>query len=123
MALRRLPEAQRQDVLDELQARSQSGTVYNVIAYFFGLIKRVLAGEFRFWAGRKLRQPASPAVAAKPAVTPPPSSTPAPEFKPADPELVRAHIANIRSILNRPANAGELTTRFLQGKGWRPGSA
>ncbi|MDH1624084.1 STY4528 family pathogenicity island replication protein [Stutzerimonas stutzeri] len=123
VALRRLPEAQRQDVLDELQARSQNGTVRNVIAYFFGLIKRVLAGEFRFWAGRKLRQPASPATAVKTVVTPPPSSTQVPEFKPADPELVRAHIANIRSMLNRPANAGELANRFLHSKGWRPGPA
>lgn len=123
VALRRLPESQRRDVLDELQARSQSGTVRNVIAYFFGLIKRVMAGEFRFWAGRKLREPASAATPAKPAVSQPPCSTPAPEFKPADPELVRAHIANIRSMLNSPATAGELAAAFLQRKGWRPDPA
>lgn len=50
-ALRQLPEQQSQDVLDELQARSQRGVVRNAIAYFFGLIKRALAGEFHFWAG------------------------------------------------------------------------
>jgi len=52
-ALRRLPPQHRQEVLDELQARSQSGTVRNVVAYFFALVKRVFAGEFRLWAGRK----------------------------------------------------------------------
>ena len=41
-ALRRLPPQHRQEVLDELQARSQSGTVRNVVAYFFALVKRVL---------------------------------------------------------------------------------
>ncbi|HCF3031370.1 TPA: hypothetical protein NIB68_005812, partial [Pseudomonas aeruginosa] len=52
-ALRRLPPHHRQEVLDELQARSQSGTVRNVVAYFFALVKRVFSGEFRLWAGRK----------------------------------------------------------------------
>ena len=37
-----LPPQHRQEVLDELQARSQSGTVRNVVAYFFALVKRVL---------------------------------------------------------------------------------
>lgn len=63
-ALRRLPRQHRQEVLDELQARNQSGTVRNVVAYFFALVKRVLAGEFRLWAARK---PASPAPAGAPA--------------------------------------------------------
>ena len=56
-ALRRLPPQHRQEVLDELQARSQSGTVRNVVAYFFALVKRVFAGEFRLWAGRRRRLP------------------------------------------------------------------
>lgn len=58
-ALRRLPPQHRQEVLDELQARSQSGTVRNVVAYFFALVKRVFAGEFRLWAGRKEASAAS----------------------------------------------------------------
>lgn len=125
-ALRRLPGPQRLDVLDELEARSQSGTVHNVIAYFFGLIKRVLAGEFRLWAGRKLRQPASPATPtapAHPATSRQPATAPAPTFKPAAPEVARAHIANIRSLLNRPASAGELAPCYVQNKGWQPGPA
>ena len=44
-ALRRLPPQHRQEVLDELQARSQSGTVRNVVAYFFALVKRVFCGR------------------------------------------------------------------------------
>lgn len=40
-ALRRLPPQHRQEVLSELQARSQSGTVRNVVAHFFALVKRV----------------------------------------------------------------------------------
>ncbi|WP_232786586.1 STY4528 family pathogenicity island replication protein [Achromobacter sp. DH1f] len=58
-ALRRLPPQHRQEVLDELQARSQSGTVRNVVAYFFALVKRVFAGEFRLWAGRKEKSAAN----------------------------------------------------------------
>ena len=123
-ALRQLPEQQRQDVLDELQARSQSGVVRNAIAYFFGLIKRVLAGEFRFWAGRRLRQPASPPAPAKPAVVATqPTAPPSPAFKPAAPEVVRAHLANIRSMLGKPTDASELAARLMQDKGWQPDPA
>lgn len=126
VALRRLPEQQRRDVLDELEARSQSGTVRNAIAYFFGLIKRVLSGEFRLWAGRKLRQSASlaaPTAPTAPAVSQQPAPPPSAALKPADPEIVKAHIASIRSMLNRPANVGELAARLMQDKGWRPGPA
>ena len=50
--------------------------MHNVIAYFFGLIKRVLAGEFRFWAGRKLRQPESSPASVKTSATPQPRPAP-----------------------------------------------
>ncbi|WYX51845.1 hypothetical protein WJ977_05055 [Achromobacter xylosoxidans] len=43
--MRRLPPQHRQEVLDELQARSQSGTARNVVAYFFALVKRVFYGR------------------------------------------------------------------------------
>ncbi|TBU98244.1 STY4528 family pathogenicity island replication protein [Stutzerimonas kirkiae] len=122
-ALHRLPEQQRQDVLDELQDRSQSGGVRNVLAYFFGLIKRVLAGEFRFWAGRKLRQPESFPASVEPAATPQPRPEPTPAFKPAAPEVVKAHIAQMRSMLNRPTSVGELAAKLVQDKGWRPNPA
>ncbi|WP_397475471.1 STY4528 family pathogenicity island replication protein [Pusillimonas sp.] len=125
-ALRRLPPEHRQAVLDELQARSQSGTVRNVIAYFFGLVKRVLAGEFRLWAGRKASQPASAAQQAAPRTTATTQRTetrqePAPE--PASRETALAHLTTIRTMLNAPMNAGDLVAQVIQAKGWRPGPA
>ncbi|HCD6628665.1 STY4528 family pathogenicity island replication protein [Pseudomonas aeruginosa] len=52
-ALRRLPSEHQQAVLDELEARVQLGAVRNAVAYLFGLVKRVLAGEFRLWVAKK----------------------------------------------------------------------
>lgn len=125
-ALRRLPTQQRQEVLDELQARSQSGAVRNVVAYFFALVKRVFAGEFRLWAGRKeappvnlpphVRPPAPASALASRTVTPP-----APVIKPASPEVARTHLAHIHQMLHGgPVNAGELAARVMQAKGWQP---
>ncbi len=119
-ALRRLPPEQRQDVLDELQARSQSGTVRNVIAYFFGLVKRVLAGEFRLWAGRKALQPASPPPQGSQATAQRVETRPESPVPPASRETALAHIAHIREILKMPKHAAGLTEQAMQARGWRP---
>src|SRR5699024_7209598 len=120
-ALRRLPPAHRQEVLDELQARSQSGTVRNVIAYFFGLIKRVLAGEFRLWAGRKVEQAVSGRQQSTPrtmAAVQHAETEQAPVPKAASRETAFAHLAHLRKTLNMPVHAGELAAQRAQG--WRP---
>ncbi|MGJ0528732.1 STY4528 family pathogenicity island replication protein [Burkholderia gladioli] len=119
-ALRRLPPQHRQEVLDELQARSQSGTVRNVVAYFFALVKRVFAGEFRLWAGRK-EMSASPRTAEnRPAAPPRTEDRPEPTAQPASRETALAHIANIRKIMNASTNAGDIAAQAMQAKGWQP---
>lgn len=119
-ALRRLLPQHRQEVLDELQARSQSGTVRNVVAYFFALVKRVFAGEFRLWAGRK-EMSASPRTAEnRPATPPRTADRPEPTAQPASRETALAHIANIRKMLNVPTNAGDIAAQAMQTRGWQP---
>ncbi|WP_185837020.1 STY4528 family pathogenicity island replication protein [Pseudomonas aeruginosa] len=119
-ALRRLPPQHRQEVLDELQARSQSGTVRNVVAYFFALVKRVFAGEFRLWAGRK-EVSASPRIAENRLAAPPRTENrPEPTAQPASRETALAHIANIRKIMNTSTNAGDIAAQAMQAKGWQP---
>ena len=111
-ALRRLPDEQRQPVLDELEARAQSGTVRNVVAYLFGLVRRVLAGEFRLWAAKK---PTSAVPVAPPLVARPlPTGKPAPVLRPSTPEVAQTHIALARRILRMPAPAGELAAELMQ---------
>ncbi|EPO0486471.1 TPA: hypothetical protein VEM46_003414 [Pseudomonas aeruginosa] len=114
-ALRRLPPQHRQEVLDELQARSQSGTVRNVVAYFFALVKRVFAGEFRLWAGRK-----ETSAANRPTTPPRTEARPEPTAPPASRETALAHIANIRKMLNVPTNAGDIAAQVMQVRGWQP---
>ena len=114
-ALRRLPPQHRQEVLDELQARSQSGTVRNVVAYFFALVKRVFAGEFRLWAGRK-----EASAANRPTTPPRTEARPEPTAPPASRETALAHIANIRKMLNVPTNAGDIAAQAMQTRGWQP---
>lgn len=119
-ALRRLPPQHRQEVLDELQARSQSGTVRNVVAYFFALVKRVFAGEFRLWAGRK-EMSATPRTAEnRPAAPPRTENRPEPTAPLASRETALAHIANIRKMLNVPTNAGDIAAQAMQTRGWQP---
>jgi hypothetical protein len=112
-ALKRLSPQQRQDVLDELQARSQGGGIRNIVAYFFGLIRRIFSGEFRLWAGRKPEQQAVTPQAAAPAPRPANTQTatrpvprtaihPAPAHKTASPEVARAALDNMRKMLNGP---------------------
>ncbi|MGB3436483.1 STY4528 family pathogenicity island replication protein [Achromobacter sp.] len=114
-ALRRLPPQHRQEVLDELQARSQSGTVRNVVAYFFALVKRVFAGEFRLWAGRK-----EASVANLPTTPPRTEARPEPTAPPASRETALAHIANIRKMLNASTNTGDIAAQAMQARGWQP---
>ncbi|MFU7351954.1 hypothetical protein [Pseudomonas paraeruginosa] len=114
-ALRRLPPQHRQEVLDELQACSQSGTVRNVVAYFFALVKRVFAGEFRLWAGRK-----EASAASRPTTPPRTEARPEPTVPPASRETALAHIANIRKIMNTSTNAGDLAAQAMQARGWQP---
>ncbi|WP_336973253.1 STY4528 family pathogenicity island replication protein [Alcaligenes sp. PF14] len=119
-ALRRLPPQHRQEVLDELQARSQSGTVRNVVAYFFALVKRVFAGEFRLWAGRKETSAASRAAENRPATPPRTENRSEPTAQPASRETALAHIANIRKMLNASTNAGDIAAQAMQARGWQP---
>ena len=114
-ALRRLPPQHRKEVLDELQARSQSGTVRNVVAYFFALVKRVFAGEFRLWAGRK-----EASATNRPTTPPHTEARPEPTAPPASRETALAHIANIRKMLNVPTNAGDIAAQARQARGWQP---
>lgn len=126
VALRRLPGEDQQAVLDELEARVRLGAVRNVVAYLFGLVRRVLAGEFRLWAAKK---PASPEPAVKtPSAAPPArpalSTEPAREYTPAAPEVAQAHLARLRRRLGLPARAGDLVAEmFLQDGHLRPNSA
>ncbi|MEN2504868.1 STY4528 family pathogenicity island replication protein [Stutzerimonas stutzeri] len=119
-ALRRLPPQHRQEVLDELQARSQSGTVRNVVAYFFALVKRVFAGEFRLWAGRKETSAAPRPAENRPASMPRTENRPEPTAQPASRETALAHISNIRKIMNASTNAGDIAAQAMQAKGWQP---
>jgi len=119
-ALRRLPPQHRQEVLDELQARSQSGTVRNVVAYFFALVKRVFAGEFRLWAGRKETSAAPRPAEDRPAGAPRTEHRPELTAPPASRETALAHIANIRKMLNAPTNAGDIAAQAMQARGWQP---
>ncbi|HBO5137738.1 TPA: hypothetical protein L4W91_003964 [Pseudomonas aeruginosa] len=119
-ALRRLPPQHRQEVLDELQARSQSGTVRNVVAYFFALVKRAFAGEFRLWAGRKETSATPRPVENRPAGAPRTEHRPEPTAPPASRETALAHIANIRKMLSVPTNAGDIAAQAMQARGWQP---
>ncbi|MDF3942075.1 STY4528 family pathogenicity island replication protein [Achromobacter denitrificans] len=119
-ALRRLPPQHRQEVLNELQARSQSGTVRNVVAYFFALVKRVFAGEFRLWAGRKEASAALRPTENRPAGVPRTEHRSEPTAQPASRETALAHIANIRKIMNASMNAGDIAAQAMQARGWQP---
>lgn len=119
-ALKRLPSHHRQDVLDELQARSQSGTVRNVVAYFFALVKRVLVGEFRLWAGRQKQHPAGEPVVIQPAPRVYTDACKKPPARSAWREIGRPHIADMRKILAGPRGAGDLAAQVMEGKGRQP---
>ncbi|KAA1287395.1 hypothetical protein F7R19_29470 [Cupriavidus pauculus] len=115
-----MPPQHRQEVLDELQARSQSGTVRNIVAYFFALVKRVFAGEFRLWAGRKETSAAPRPAENRPAGGLRTDHRPEPTAQPASRETALAHIANIRKMLNASTNAGDIAAQAMQARGWQP---
>lgn len=119
-ALTRLPPQHRQQVLDELQARSQRGTVRNVVAYFFGLINRTLAGEFRPWAGRKKEQKTVDPI------TPPQVASVAaevrqkPASKPKTTHQGRPHFAEMRKIMKGPRIADDLAAQVMKSLARQP---
>ena len=103
--LGKVPSTQRQPVLDEWDSRCERGEARNPVAYLFGLIKKVLAGQFRLWAGRKTVEvetalDAVPVVSkvsqSAPAVPP---SSPRPDYQPASLEVANAHLDNICLML------------------------
>ena len=115
--LKRLSPQHRQDVLDELEARSQTGTVRNVVAYFFALVKRALAGEFHLWAGRKQAQPAKEPVAIRTESNTRTELRKKPIRRPTLSEIGRPHISNIRKILTDSRSAGALAMGVLEAMG------
>lgn len=94
VALQQVERDQRQAVLDEWVARCRGSTVRNPAGYLFGIIQKALRGEFKAWAGQ---DDAGASTAKPPQLSPP--LPPAP--KPASPEQVQAHLAHLRSILDR----------------------
>lgn len=107
-ALDELSLEQRQQVLAELEARHRSGGVRNVVAYAFGLIKRVRSGGFRPYA---LRERSAMQTVAKrdPGMDhrPRPAHRVAPA-KRSTPEVAENHIATLRKMLNMPVRVSRV---------------
>jgi hypothetical protein len=106
-ALDELVLEQRQEVLAELEARHRSGGVRNVVAYAFGLIRRVQSGGFRPYALRN--RPAGQTVANRVSGMdhrPRPTHRVAPA-KRSTPEVAENHIATLRKMLNMPVRCDE----------------
>ncbi|MDR0780296.1 MAG: hypothetical protein LBF16_06325 [Pseudomonadales bacterium] len=93
MALQQVEETQRQAVLDEWAIRCQGTTVHNPAGYLFGIIQKAIRGEFHARSGQ------SEAVTAQPSPSPP--SPPPASYKPASRETVQAHLAKLRTIMQR----------------------
>ncbi|MFK1433905.1 STY4528 family pathogenicity island replication protein [Pseudomonas aeruginosa] len=127
VALRRLSQQARQEVLQELEVRHRDGTVRNAVAYLFALIRRVGQGEFRFWAGRRLAakvQQASQRISGEDAqASSSASKGTAPTLKHAAPEVVRSHLDSIRAMLHMPVKVGDLAEGLMQSSHWQPSSA
>lgn len=85
----------------------------NVVAYFFALVKRVFAGEFRLWAGRKETSATPRTVENRPAGALRTEDCPEPTEQPALRETALAHIANIRKMLNASTNAGDIAVQVM----------
>ncbi len=90
VALQRVDAEQRQSVLDEWNARCRGSTVRNPAGYLFGIIQKAIRGEFKAWAGQGDTR--SPPAATQPIARPP---------KAASPDVVRAHLAHLRSMLDK----------------------
>ncbi|WP_347883966.1 STY4528 family pathogenicity island replication protein [Pseudomonas aestiva] len=99
---------QRQQVLAELEARHRSGGVRNVVAYAFGLIRRVQSGGFRPYALRD--RPAVQTVANRDLGMdhrPRPAHRVAPA-KRSTPQVAENHIATLRRMLNMPVRVSRV---------------
>lgn len=94
IALQQVDESLRQAVLDEWAARCRSSTVRNPAGYLFGIIQKAIRGEFKAWAGETGPSPPPPRPAAS-APSPPASRA-------ADPEVARAYLERLRSMLRDP---------------------
>ena len=106
-ALDELVLEQRQQVLAELEARHRSGVVRNVVAYAFGLIRRVQSGGFRPYA---LRERLARQTLANKDPSMDQRSRPAYQVAPAKrstPEVAENHIATLRKMLNMPVRCNE----------------
>lgn len=75
-----------QAVLDEWDARCRASTVRNPAGYLFGIIQKAMRGEFRAWAGQRTARP-------------PADEKPEPTRQPVDPEVAKAYVARLRSML------------------------
>ena len=107
-ALEELSLEDRQQVLAELEARHRSGGVRNVVAYAFGLIKRVQSGGFRPYALRE--RSAMQTVANR---DPGMDHRPRPAHRVASakrstPEVAENHIATLRKMLNMPVRVSRV---------------
>ncbi|WP_414882904.1 STY4528 family pathogenicity island replication protein [Pseudomonas sp. IT-P2] len=119
-ALTRLPPQHRQQVLDELQARSQRGTVRNVVAYFFGLINRALAGEFRPWAGRKKEQKNVAPITHPQVVSVAAEVKQERTKKSMTTKQGRPHFAEMRKIMKGPRIADDLAAQVMKSLARQP---
>jgi hypothetical protein len=95
VALQQVESSLRQAVLDEWDARCRTGTIRNPAGYLFGIVQKAIRGEFKAWVGQ--RSPGIDEPASSPHQTAPPAAPP-----PADPERVRQHIEQLRSLLRIP---------------------
>ncbi|MCK9987934.1 MAG: hypothetical protein AzoDbin1_04406 [Azoarcus sp.] len=93
IALQQVDEAQRQAVLDEWAARCRGTTVRNPAGYLFGIIQKAIRGEFKAWAGEGGSVPPPRPAASAPS---PPAS------RAADPEVARAYLERLRSMMRDP---------------------
>ncbi|MCR3772137.1 STY4528 family pathogenicity island replication protein [Pseudomonas aeruginosa] len=105
--LRGLSLEQRRAVLAEWDARCESGTVHNAIAYLYGLIKKAVDGMFKLWAACKpvSQQTPKPAVSSSPPDAPSTVLSPSPSSqaaKPASREVAQRHLEQIRRMLKLP---------------------
>ncbi|HFJ9781971.1 TPA: STY4528 family pathogenicity island replication protein [Stenotrophomonas maltophilia] len=105
--LRGLSLEQRWAVLAEWDARCESGTVHDTIAYLYGLIKKAVDGMFKLWAARKPvpQQTPEPAVSSSLPDASPSTPSPSPSSqvaKPASHEVAQRHLEQIRRMLKLP---------------------
>ncbi|WP_443218347.1 STY4528 family pathogenicity island replication protein [Pseudomonas sp. SBT1-2] len=89
-ALQPVDPALHQAILDEWQTRCQDSGIRNPAGYLFGIIQKAIRGEFQPWAAQK------------PSSSPPVEKVEPQVSVPASPDVARAHIDRLRSILKLP---------------------